>query len=171
MAIQQTNGTGGSALNKTQFIIVRSGTNTGKTTTIGLVLLELLNQGAILKTCTSYSYSGSSIMPLALSRTIVGHDFYAELNWQGKFIIINSAGDIKADVQAMLNHALSQQPDYIICASRSQNRTNSSWELFKSTYTNLLYKRVCFWSEYTNNKNAVLRVKQPVVDAIIKSLN
>lgn len=152
----------------TRLIVVRSDQNSGKTTTIGMVLEELLADGATLRCCNNYWYGGHDIIPAALSGAIVGTDFYAELDWNGKFIIMNSAGDIQTDVQKMLNHALPQNPDYLICASRSQNRKGSSWELFETIYTNILYRRVCFWSEYSAYPKNKHIVKEPTVEAIIK---
>lgn len=156
----------GSRLQNPRLIVVRSNGNSGKTTTIWMVFYELLHRGAIVRNFLMYNPQ-STAYPPTMPGLIVS-DFEAELEWNGKQIIIFSEGDIKDDVDALMTTALAKHPDYIICASRSQYRTNSTWELFETTYTNLRFERVCFWSEHSTNIADAICVKQPIVEAILK---
>ena len=150
---------------KTKLIVVRSNENKGKTTTIWMVLYELLSRGASVR---FHDYSGRNTPPATMPPVGSLPDFEADVNWDGKHIIIFSYGDGPRIVQKLMDDALPKHPDYILCASRSQNRTNSVWELFDTRYTNLRFERVCFWSEHTPNVADALLVKQSTVEAIIK---
>lgn len=152
--------------NNPKLIVVRSNENSGKTTTIWMVLYELLSRGATVRSFNDYS--GLTSVPATMPPVGTLYDFEAEVDWNGKYIILFSHGDDPSFVQALMNAALAKNPDFIVCASRSQNRTNSTWELFETTYTNIRFKRVCLWSEYTDNPANALLVKQPTVEAIIK---
>lgn len=152
--------------NNPKLIVVRSNENSGKTTTIWMVLYELLSRGA---TVISFKdYSGLTTPPAIMPPVSSLYDFEADIDWNGKYIILFSHGDDPSFVQTLMNAALVKHPTYIVCASRSQYRTNSTWELFETTYTNIRFKRVCLWSEYTDNPANALLVKQPTVEAIIK---
>lgn len=154
--------------NKTELIIIKGNGNHGKTTTCWMVLQELMRQGASVNTICQGSFAGGTIHPIPSTPQL--YDFYAEVNWNGKFIVINSLGDSPQPVDAMLRHALPKQPDYIVCASRSQWRSGSTWELFETTYTNILYRRICIWPEYSVHDCDKYLVKEPAVKLIVKEM-
>ena len=149
-----------------KLIVVRSNGNHGKTTTIWMVLYELISRGATVRSFKDYS--GLTSVPATMPPVGTLYDFEAEVDWNGKYIILFSHGDTPSWVQTLMNAALAKNPDFIVCASRSQYRTNSTWELFETTYTNLRFERVCLWSEYSANIANALLVKQPTVEAIVK---
>lgn len=155
----------------TKFIVIKSKGNSGKTTTIWLVYLELLKQGAIVLSFSN-TYNGH---PCAIPNTLPPannrYDFVAELSWNNKRIVIISQGDVSAYVDNELQKVLPTSPDFVICASRSQYRTDSTWELFETKYTNLLYDRICLWSEYTTNTQNKLIVKNPTIEVIVKYIS
>lgn len=152
--------------NNPRLIVVRSNENSGKTTTIWMVLYELLNRGAVVRSFKEYS--GLKTPPACMPSVGSLDDFEAEIDWDGRYIILFSHGDSPSFVNQLMNAALAKHPDFIVCAARSQYRTNSTWELFETTYTNIRFERVCVWSEYSSNAVDAIRVKQPTVEAIIK---
>ena len=149
-----------------KLIVVRSNGNCGKTTTIWMVLYTLISSGATVNDFKDYS--GRKTPPASMPPVGSLPDFEADVSWNGKHIIMFSYGDGPKIVKNLMNAALAKHPNYIVCASRSQYRTNSTWELFETTYTNLRFERVCLWSEHTPNIANALIVKQPTVEAIIK---
>lgn len=158
-------GEGIDSRNNPKLIVVKSNENSGKTTTVWMVLYELLSRGATIRSFKDYS--GMTTPPTSMPPVGSLYDFEAEVDWNGKYIILFSHGDDPTFVQKLMNAALIKNPTYIVCASRSQDRDNSTWRLFKNTYTNLRFARVCLWSEYTDNPAYTLLVKQPTVDAIV----
>ena len=154
-----------------KFIVIKSTGNSGKTTTVWLTLLELLKNGAkVIK--FSDTYNGKSItVPNTLPPANNRYDFVAEVSFNKKHVVLMSMGDVAAVVDAELQKILPTNPDFIFCASRSQYRTDSTWELFESKYTNLLYDRICLWSEYDAHPLNEVRVKEPTVEAIIKYIS
>ena len=154
--------------NKTQLIVIKGNGNSGKTTTCWMILFDLLSKGAVIDTINKNSFVGqliTNIPPLPQK-----YDFYAELKWNDKQIVIYSLGDKPEPVDAMLQHALPMKPDFIICPCRSQRRSGSTWELFQTTYTNILYRRICVWPEHSSHPDDKYAVKQPMIEMIVKSM-
>lgn len=154
--------------NQTTLIVVKSKENSGKTTTVWMVLFELVNQGAKIINLRYVDSDQTFSLPHQIPDVNNRHDFVAELEWQGKRIIILSHGDLKYVVEKEIDAILQTYPDFVVCASRSQWRSNSTWELFEYKYTNIHFRRVCFWSEYAKNSKDELKVKEPTVEAIVK---
>ena len=168
MESNTTNGALFAPDNKTQLIVIKGNGNSGKTATCWMILFDLLSKGAVLDTLNKNSYEGpmiTNIPPLPQK-----YDFYAELKWNGKLIVIYSLGDKPGPVDAMLQHALPMKPDFIICTCRSQRRSGATWELFQTTYTNILYRRICVWPEHSSHSNDKYAVKRPMIDMIVKSM-
>lgn len=153
--------------NKTRLIIIKSKGNSGKTTTIWMTLFELVNQGAVVKQLC-YLDKTSFVLPSSLPSENQRYDFIAELEWFNLRIVLFSYGDTAPVVKNELDAILQTEPDYVICTSRSQWRANSTWELFEGRYKNIYYRRVCFWSEFSDNPNDQIKVKEPTVEAIVK---
>lgn len=160
------NGIKGNGKPQPRLVVVRSNGNNGKTTTIWMVLYELISRGATVNNFKDYS--GRKAVPAIMPPVGSLPDYEAEMDWKGKHIILFSYGDTPGIVQTLMNAALAKNPDYIVCASRSQYRTNSTWELFETIYTNIRFERVCLWSEHSANIADALLVKQPTVEAIVK---
>ena len=157
-----------SITNKTKLVVIKGKGNSGKTTTIWLTYLELLNRGAKVLSFSG-TYGGNPwTAPIVLPAANARYDFVAELLWNDKRIVLISQGDVYTYVVAELQKVLATEPDFIVCASRSQNRVNSTWELFVNKYTNLIYDRICFWSEFAQHPFDEERVKKSTVEAIIK---
>jgi len=152
---------------KTKLIVVKSNGNSGKTTTLWMTLFELVDRGAIVKQLC-YLDKTSFVLPSSLPPENQRYDFIAELEWFKLRIVLFSYGDTASVVKNELDAILLTNPDYLICTSRSQYRTNSTWELFKTRYTNIYYRRVCFWSEFSDHSKDQITVKEPTVDAIVK---
>lgn len=151
-----------------KLIVIRSNENKGKTTTIWMVLYALKADGATIR---FKDYSGRRSVPTVMPPVGSLPDFEADVTWNSKHIIMFSYGDGPDIVKMLLDDALSKNPDYIICASRSQYRTNSVWELFETIYANTLYERISLWSEHSNNIADALRVKCPTVRTIMKYMS
>ena len=154
--------------NKTKLIVIKGTENSGKTTTIWLTYLELLNRGAKVLSFSGTFGGNPWTAPIVLPAANARYDFVADLLWNDKRIVLISQGDVYAYVDAELQKVLATGPDFIVCASRSQYRTNSTWDLFVNKYTNLIYDRVCFWSEYAQHSLSEVQVKRPTIEAIIK---
>lgn len=153
--------------NKTNLIVIRSNGNSGKTTTIWMLLYELVNRGAkIISLC--YLDKTPFTLPATLPPANKRYDFIAELEWFKLRIVLFSQGDTPYAVEPRLDAIIATKPDYIVCASRSQRRTNSTWKLFETKYTNIHFRRVCFWSEYSTHQKDQLIVKEPTIEAIVK---
>lgn len=152
-----------------KIVVIKSTENSGKTTTIWLTFLELIGMGATVISFSNTYNGPNRTIPSAIPAT--PYDFVAEVLFNNKRIVIISHGDVPKDVNSELQNVLPTNPDFIICASRSQSRTGSTWDLFKTVYTNTMYERVCFWSEFTTNPMFKLSVKQPTVEAIIKYIS
>lgn len=155
----------------TKFIVIKSKGNSGKTTTIWLVYLELLKQGATVLSFSNTFHGNSYTIPNVLPPANNIYDFVAEVVFNKKRIVIVSQGDTPDYVDNELQKILPTSPNFIVCASRSQYRTDSTWELFETKYTNLLYDRICLWSEYTTNAQNKLIVKNPTIEVIVKYIS
>ena len=154
--------------NTTNLVVIKSKENSGKTTTIWMLLYELINQGAKLNLLRYVDSSETFLLPPQMPPVELRYDFVAELIWFNQRIVLLSHGDTPSVVKKELDAILPTQPDFIVCASRSQWRTGSTWDLFETRYTNIHFKRVCFWSEYTAHSKDQLIVKEPTIKAIIK---
>ncbi len=151
--------------NQMGLIVIKGQANLGKTTTCWMLSLKLLQQGAIIKELRYDFYAGSAIYPIPQAPQ--NYDFYAEIQWNNKFIVINSHGDTPQPVDDMFQHVLPMKPDFIICASRSRGYV---WNLFESKYTNIYYKRICVWPEYAVHPADTQLVKEPMVAMIINRM-
>jgi hypothetical protein len=157
-------------MNSLKFIVIKSISNSGKSLTCKMLLMELIRLGASVHVFRVPHFdSPNTLVPTHINNFPYG-DFYAELQWNNKEIIINSEGDTYAYVSGMLIYAIAQTPDYIICTSRSQSRGNATWKLFEKNYLNNQYSRISIWSEFSSNPNDKYKVKEPTIQAIIKYL-
>lgn len=155
----------------TKFIIIKGNGNSGKTTTIWLTFLELLNQNAVVN-FFGRIYNGTPLTPpTTLPAPANRYDFVAEVTFKNKRIVLMSMGDVATAVDAELHKILPTNPDFVICASRSQNRGGSTWALFETKYLNTMYERICMWSEFADDPTYELVVKYSTVEAIIKYLS
>lgn len=154
--------------NKTKLIVIKSKGNSGKTTTIWMTLFELVNQGAKIINLRHVDSYVTFTLPASIPPAGQRFDFVAELEWYRLRIVLLSHGDLASVVQKELDAILQTNPDFVICAARSQWRTNSTWELFETRYTNIHFNRICLWSEFSNHKADEFAVKDPTVTAIVK---
>lgn len=154
--------------NTTNLVVIKSKGNSGKTTTIWMLLYELINQGATLNLLRYVDSAVTFALPPQMPPVGSRHDFVAELIWLNQRIVLVSHGDTPRVVQKELDAILLTNPDFIVCTSRSQWRTGSTWNLFETRYTNIHYNRICFWSEYSTHTKDQLMVKEPTIKAIIK---
>lgn len=152
----------------TNLIVIKSKGNSGKTTTIWMLLYELINQGAKLNVLRHVVSTTTFSLPSQIPDVSNRHDFVAELTWLNKRIVLLSHGDTPYVVKKELDAILPTKPDFIVCTSRSQWRTGSTWDLFETRYTNIHFRRICFWSEYATHSKDQLMVKEPTIKAIIK---
>lgn len=165
-----TCGTQTHSMNHTKFVVIKSTGNSGKSLTCKMLLMELIRSGASVHVFRVPHFdSSNTLVPTHLNNFPYG-DFYAELQWNNKEIIINSEGDAYAYVCEMLIYAIAQKPDYIICTSRSQSRGNATWKLFEKNYPNNQYPRTAIWSEFSSDPNDKYIVKEPTIESIIKYL-
>lgn len=162
-------------MEKTKFIVIRDYCNQGKTTTMWLLLKELLKDGArIIKLFDLNNNCDIEIPSEMPPKGEIAHiDYLAVLEWHDLIIVLNSRGDyVHKPVQDVRFAINNWNPDYIICTiqnrDRNASRGNNIWGNFDWYFPNTQYKRVCFWSEYAENLEDAIRVKQPIVEAIIK---
>lgn len=154
--------------NKTNLIVIKSKGNSGKTTTLWMLLFELVAQGAKIVSLCHVGNHISFTLPSTIPAKEDRHDFIAELDFCGLQVVLLSHGDLWTVVEAELDAILSKEPDFVVCASRSQKRVSSTWDLFERKYTNIHYNRMCIWSEYAAHSLDELVVKEPTVKAIVK---
>ena len=152
--------------NKTKLIVVRGYQETGKTTTIWMVFLELVRRGAIVKSFLD-TETKTTTYPATLPPQSKRNDFEAELDWNGISIVIFSYGDVYNDVKNKMEQILPTKPDYIICSASIRYWAFCAWNLFEQKYTNTMYERVSFWSEKSADPKDEEIVKRPTVKAII----
>jgi len=153
----------------TKFIIIRGQQNSGKTTTAGLVYIELL------KICeTRHIFDGKEVEVNSLKynkNTGALFDFTAILKVNGESIGIISAGDIQNELENEINNFIKIGVNLIICCSRSRNVKGSSYRMIKSKFSkeNNILKEI--WVSYSPDDKDKLKVKTKSVSEIINHIH
>ena len=154
-------------MEKTKFIVIKDQMDAGKTTTIWLLMMTLKEQGAGVRYFYNYKEGKEDIVPKEIPQAGDRFDFIAVLEWHDLVIVLDSRGDYAKYIVRQIKRALTNNPDYIVCAIQCRDY-NNIWERFDSKFPNTKYKRICFWSEYAENAADAILVKQPTVEAIIR---
>lgn len=157
-------------INKTKLIVIKGYQDTGKTTTIWMVFLELIKLGAEVKDFLD-TWTKEKTYPTTMPAPKERNDFVAELLWQGKRIVIISFGDVYEHIKNEMERVLPLEPDYVICAASCKYWGFSAWNLFENTLTNTLYDRVVLWAEHSIDPRDAEIVKRPTVEMIIKYIS
>lgn len=152
-----------------QFIIIRGGQNSGKTTTAGLVYKELLKHAEAEHIFNNITvFQGSLVFDL----DGVTNDFSAIVTIKNKKVGIISAGDIKKDLKDEITVFININIDIIICCARSINRTGSSYRMILEDFSVTHKIAMEIFTEYSNDDKLKHSVKKNVVDCIVgKVLN
>lgn len=159
-------------MSQTKVIVIKDEQNQGKTTTMWLLLKNLEQNNGVIKILHDLNNDKPMTMPQTIQTSGFLVDFHAVVEWQGKYIVLNSRGDYEHKIVEDTTWALDElKPDYLICAVRWNSRNNKYWNAFNQVCPNTVYERVCFWSEKTDDTQTNLQAKQATVNAIMKYMN
>lgn len=154
-------------MEKTKIIVLKDQMDAGKTTTMWLLLMTLKEQNADVRYFYNYKEGKEDVVPNEMPSAENRFDFVAVLEWHRLVIVLDSRGDYAKFIVSQIKWALTNDPDYIVCAIQCRDY-NNIWERFDSKFPNTRYKRVLFGVEKSEDEENALLVKQPTVDAIIK---
>lgn len=154
-------------MEKAKFIVIKDQMNAGKTTTIWLLLLTLKEDNADVRYFYNYKEGKEDIVPNEMPLAEMRFDFVAVLEWHDLVIVLDSRGDYAKYINGQIRWALSQNPDYIVCAIQCREY-NNIWERFDRQFPNTKYERICLGVEHADNPKDALIVKKPTVEAIMK---
>ena len=154
-------------MEKTKFIVIKDLMDAGKTTTIWLLLMTLKEQKAVVRYFYYYKEDKEDIAPDEIPQADNRFDCVAVVEWHDLGIVLDSRGDYAKFIVSQIKWALSNDPDYVVCAIQSRDY-NNIWERFDRKFPNTQYKRVIFGVEKAEDEKDALLVKQPTVEAIIK---
>lgn len=156
-------------MKKTKIIVIRDTQNQGKSTTIWLLLKELLAQGAKVKELYNLNEDHDIEIPQEMPPQGFIYDIWAVLEWHERIIVLDSRGDyvryLEADVRSAIKNC---DPDFIVCAVQERPGYNNIWNNFNYKFPNTKYGRICFWVERSENEADSHLVKQPTIEAIMK---
>ena len=128
-----------------KFIIIRGTKDSGKTTTAGLVYIELLKIAE-----TKHSFNGKDVETNSLEYNKENGnliDFKVILTIKSKKIGIVSAGDVANWLEKDIDNFIKENLDIIICCTRSRNVKGSGQRMIieKFSINNQILKEV--WSK------------------------
>ena len=156
-------------MSKTKVIVIKDEQNQGKTTTMWLLIKALEKNNGKIETLYDLNNDRPMTMPATIKSRGFLVDFHALVQWNGKYIVLNSRGDYEDKLVHDTTWALNEiQPDYLVCAVRWDKENNKYWNAFNQVCPNTQYDRVCFWSEKTDDAKTNLQAKQATVEAIMK---
>lgn len=154
-------------MEKTKIIVLKDQMNAGKTTTMWLLLMSLKEQNASVRYFYNYNEDKEDNVPNKIPQAEYRFDFVAVLEWHDKVIVLDSRGDYAKYIVGQIRWALTNDPDYIVCAIQCRDY-NNIWARFDRKFPNTQYQRVCFGVEKAEDEENALLVKQPTVEAIMK---
>ena len=148
--------------------------DSGKSHTMWLLLCHLLEHGAKI---IEPMYHVTVPFKYEKIMTTKDHlpDFRAVVEWQGKKIMLLSAGDYLIHCywgfKLHINWAMEQEIDYVICCSRSQNREGSIYrELMEEYQGSVLLNEDWFWVEKRDKDADWLHERDKTANEILVKL-
>ncbi len=152
-----------------KFIIIRGKKDSGKTTTAGLVFIELLKISEL-----KHLVNGKDVVSNSLeynSDTGDLKDFSAILTINSKKIAIISAGDEVNPLANNINDFIANNINIIICCARSRNVKGSTYRMIIDTYTkdHQILKEI--WVYYSIDKEDKDVIKKASVFEIFEIVN
>lgn len=142
-----------------ELIIIRGRQNDGKTTTITMLHTELVarsNSVRLLKTNGDYLPVGNEV-----------RDFRSVIDIKEKRIAIISAGDSDDVLNEEMEELIYEyRPDIMVACARAQDREGSAYRMLKENYADLIKEENEFWTEWTENRDDAITIKQGVVEKI-----
>ena len=143
-----------------ELIIIRGRQNDGKTTTATMLHNELVarsNAVRLLKTNGDYLPVGNEV-----------RDFRSVIDIKEKRIAIISAGDVDDVLNDEMEELIYEyRPDIFVVCARAQDREGFAYRMLKENYADLIKEENEFWTEWTDNPNDAMTMKQKVVDKIV----
>lgn len=149
-----------------EFIIIRAGQNSGKTTTTGMVYQELLEHAEKEHIFNNKSVEKDS---LRLSSKGEAWDFSAILTINGKKVGIVSAGDIAEDTKKAITILIDIKVEVIICCARSVNRKGSTYRMLLDEFSKKHRIALEVFTKNSPDKNLKYEIKKPIVEQVVKA--
>lgn len=159
------------------YIIIRAGVNSGKTTTAGLLFEEIRKTAEYSKI---FNYRLIEQAELEYNEHGGLYDFIGVLIINGKVIVIISRGDVAKDLEDLLDKlkqtevilhltsGRSNKIDLIICCARSQYRKGSTIEMLTKRIEEANSFEV--WPDWSENVENKLSIKRKAIETIISRI-
>jgi thymidylate kinase len=146
-----------------ELIIIRGRQNDGKTTTATMLHNELVARSTavrLLKINGDYLPVGNEVL-----------DFRSVIDIKEKRVAIISAGD-SCDVlnEEMEELIYKYRPDIMVVCARAQDREGSAYRMLKENYTDFIKEENEFWTEWAENPDDTITIKQSVVEKIVNRI-
>ncbi len=156
-------------MGKTKLIVIRDTQNQGKSTTIWLLLKELLAQEAKVIELYNLNEDHAIEIPDEMPPQGFIYDVWAVLEWHERKIVLDSRGDYVRYLETDVRYAIKNfDPDFIVCAVQERPGYNNIWNNFNNKFPNTKYGRICFWVERSEGETDAHMVKRPTIEAIMK---
>lgn len=145
----------------TKFLIITGTQNSGKTTTAGMLYKSLWQQAMNVH----LTDANGEVLPIdhLLIENGEPMDFIANMEVEGKKVVIVSLGDypdyLKRQIEIYLNEVV-----YFVCCLRTRDREGSTRRMLYADYAN--YPKEEYWTEYSGDKSLKFKVKEKVVERI-----
>ncbi|WP_343305147.1 hypothetical protein AAHN97_26800 [Chitinophaga niabensis] len=162
-----------SILFREKFIVIRAKVNGGKTTTAGLLFLELIKGAASF---WIFDSSFNLIGDLIYGEDGELYDFIGVVELDGKLIVVISQGDDADVLESLLDglsdnlsaNGIKQVIDVIVCCARSRFIKNSTIEMLTRRTDEA--NRFEIWTAWDENLDNKLGAKKKVVEEIISKI-
>ena len=142
-----------------ELIIIRGRQNDGKTTTAMMLHNELVAHNTavrLLKTNGDCLPVGNEVL-----------DFRSVIDIKEKRIAIISAGDSDDVLSEEMEELIYEyRPDIMVVCARALDREGSAYRMLKENYADLIKEENEFWTEWAENPDDAITIKQSVVEKI-----
>lgn len=157
-----------------QIFVIYGERDSGKSHTMWLLLCKLLKHGAKIIGPMYHVIKPYTYEEVMAERSQLP-DFRAVVEWNGKRIMLLSAGDYLIDCywgfRMHMEWANEQGVDYVVCCSRSRNRKGSIYRELMDVYRgNLLADEDWFWVEKVDKDSDWLLERDKTANKILAKL-
>ena len=146
-----------------ELIIIRGRQSDGKTTTATMLHNALVGRSTairLLKTNGDY---------LPVWKDVI--DFRSVIDIGKKRIAIISAGDDDDSVATEMKELLYEyRPDIMVVCARAYDREGSTYRMLKENYSDIMKPENEFWTEYVEDQDKVMEIKQGIVEKIVNTI-
>ncbi|WP_192822791.1 hypothetical protein [Rufibacter sp. LB8] len=148
------------------FIIIRGGQNSGKTTTTGLVYHELVQVAE-----KEHIFNSKTVTKDSLKYSSKGEiwDFTSILTINGKKVGIVSAGDVAWQTKEQITILINIQVEVIICCARSVNRRGSTYRMLLDDFSKTHRITLEVFTKFSDKNERKHDIKKPVVEQVVKA--